>query len=321
MVKKLIAAVSVVFAIYLGYSFYLKNNLDARMGSLNKDGYGREYFGNYKLTDQDGSDLRFFDDVLKDKIVLINFIYTTCGSSCPLETARIKKVANLLGDKLGKEIFFYSISVDPENDSVEMLKHYHKRFGLSDSWKFLRGEKRDIEEILKKFGAFSGELNRKNIEDHSLSVMVGNQRTNHWVRRHHLEDANVLATLLESLNPKKKESKLKDYADAPLRLREISRGENLFYTRCNDCHSIGQGKGIGPDLYNITKNREEKWLRRWIKEPDKMLEEKDPISISLFEAYDKVPMPNLKLSDVDVDALIKYLSEESEKIKKEQVNK
>jgi protein SCO1/2 len=321
MVKKLIAAVSVVFSIYLGYSFYLKYNLDARMGSLNKDGYGREYFGNYKLTDQDGLDLRFFDDVLKDKIVLINFIYTTCGSSCPLETARIKKVANLLGDKLGKEIFFYSISVDPENDSVEMLKHYHKRFGLSDSWKFLRGEKRDIEEILKKFGAFSGELNRKNIEDHSLSVMVGNQRTNHWVRRHHLEDANVLATLLESLNPKKKESKLKDYADAPLRLREISRGENLFYTRCNDCHSIGQGKGIGPDLYNITKNREEKWLRRWIKEPDKMLEEKDPISVSLFEAYDKVPMPNLKLSDVDVDALIKYLSEESEKIKKEKVNK
>lgn len=319
MIKKILFISSFVCLLFGLFVYNKQTKLDNEMGSLNKDGYGESYFGNYILTDHNGKELRFFDDLLKDKIVLVNFIYTSCGSSCPLETARVKKVASILGDRVGKDIFFYSISVDPDNDSVELLNNYHKKFGLSEGWKFLRGEKKDIEEILKRFGAFSGELTRQNIEDHSLSVMVGNQRTNHWVRRHHLEDAKVLANLLESLNPKKKESKLANYSEAPLRLKDISRGENLFYTRCNDCHSIGTGKGIGPDLYNISEKRDEKWLRRWLKEPDKMIEEKDPIAVALYNQYDKVPMPNLKLSDVDVDALLEFIKEESEKLKKNQV--
>src|ERR1051326_8188136 len=90
--------------------------------------WGANYFPNVVLTTQDGVKVHFYDDVLKGKSVVIDLIYTSCLDSCPLETARLAQVQKMLGDRVGKEIFFYSISIDPKRDTPKVLKQYAKNY-------------------------------------------------------------------------------------------------------------------------------------------------------------------------------------------------
>src|SRR5712691_7074524 len=116
---------------------------------------GADYFPNVTLTTQDGVDVRFYDDLLKEKIVAINLIYTTCQYACPLETARMAQVQKVLGDRMGREIFFYSITIDPEHDTPAVLKAYAERFHAGPGWLFLTGKKADIDLISKKLGLYA----------------------------------------------------------------------------------------------------------------------------------------------------------------------
>ncbi len=86
--------------------------------------WGANYFPNLPLTTQDGTTVHFYDDVIKGKIVVIDLIYTHCVDSCPLETARLAQVQKMLGDRVGKDIFFYSITIDPDRDTPRVLKEY-----------------------------------------------------------------------------------------------------------------------------------------------------------------------------------------------------
>src|SRR6476469_3451728 len=90
--------------------------------------WGANYFPNVELTDQDGNKLKFYDDLLKDKIVAIELFYTHCLDTCPLETARLAQVQKVLGDRVGKDIFFYSLSIDPTRDTPEALKAYAQKY-------------------------------------------------------------------------------------------------------------------------------------------------------------------------------------------------
>ena len=97
-------------------------------------------------------------------------------------------------------------------------------------------------------------------------------------------------------------------------MRDISKGESLFRTRCAACHTIGAkdaakpGKApVGPDLLGVTRKRDRAWLTRWLAEPDKMLAEKDPLAMALLAEYDNVAMPNLRLGDVEIQALLTYI--------------
>ena len=99
--------------------------------------WGKDYFPNVALTTQDGKVVSLYDDLLKGKKVAVNLIYTRCTATCPLETAKLSQVAKLLGDRLGKEIFFVSISIDPEHDTPEVLKAYAARFHTPPGWTFV----------------------------------------------------------------------------------------------------------------------------------------------------------------------------------------
>src|SRR5262245_36851788 len=88
------------------------------------DRWHEAYFPNVVLTTQDGKKVRFYDDVLRGKVVSINFIYTNCGDVCPLDTAQLIQVQKLLGTRVGKDVFMYSISIDPEHDTPDRLKRY-----------------------------------------------------------------------------------------------------------------------------------------------------------------------------------------------------
>jgi len=90
--------------------------------------WGANYFPNVPLVTQDGKTVHFYADLLKGKMVVINFIYTKCRDSCPMETAKLAQVQRLLGDRVGRDVFFYSISIDPERDTPAELKEYADKF-------------------------------------------------------------------------------------------------------------------------------------------------------------------------------------------------
>jgi len=93
----------------------------------------------------------------------------------------------------------------------------------------------------------------------------------------------------------------------------VSRGKSLFTSRgCNGCHSIGKGKQAGPDLLGVTDRRSVDWLKRWLHAPESMYES-DSIAKGLLADAKGIKMPNLRLNDADIDALISYLAAESQK--------
>ena len=294
---------------------------DGRGGSV----WGADYFPNVPLTTHEGETVRFFDDMIKDKVVAINFIYTTCPDACPMETARLLEVADLLGEeRMGKDVFFYSITIDPEHDTPEVLAEFVENWQIGPGWKFMTGKEEDITLLRKKLGTYIEEIQGEDSNDHNLSLVIGNQATGRWMKRSPYENPHVLATQMgQWLHGWKIASKEKrSYEDAP-ELRQISTGELLFRTRCASCHTIGKGdvqeiaeRRVGPDLLHVVKQRDRAWLERWLMEPDVMLEEKDPLAMSLYEQYNNVSMPNLRLSEVDVQNLIEYMEEESDAVQK-----
>src|SRR5207237_3820378 len=114
--------------------------------------WGANYFPNVTLTTQDGASVHFYDDLIKGKIVAINLIYTTCKYACPLETARLAQVQRLLGDRMGRDVFFYSITIDPDHDTPAVLAEYAEKYQQAPGSLFLTGAKGDIELISRKLG-------------------------------------------------------------------------------------------------------------------------------------------------------------------------
>jgi cytochrome oxidase Cu insertion factor (SCO1/SenC/PrrC family) len=282
--------------------------------------WGGDYFPNTLLTDQDGQQVHFFDDLIKDKVVVINFIFTSCSDSCPLETARLRQVQKLLGDRVGQDIFFYSISIDPLSDTPEVLKAYAQRFKVGPGWRFLTGEFEEVTDLRKKLGLFIEGVDNGRSKDHNLSLIVGNQSTGRWMKASPFENPWILADqLANTLQNWKQPSVEESYVNAP-QIRPPSNGEELFRTRCASCHSLGpldgQGIGlrsIGPDLIGVTRQRDPEWLNRWIREPDRMLAEKDPIAMELFERYNRISMPNLRLDTKSAQSIIDFLQEETDR--------
>ncbi|MEE8312060.1 MAG: SCO family protein, partial [Candidatus Binatia bacterium] len=281
--------------------------------------WGADYFPNVELTTHEGKKVRFFDDLIKDKVVAINFIFTKCRNTCPSETAKMRQVQRLLGDRVGKDVFMYSISIDPRHDTPERLNEYTKKFGVQPGWLFLTGDNEDIVLIQRKLGMFFEEL-KDDPEDHNTSLIVGNQATGRWQKRSPHDDPNVLAGLLgEALHNYKSGTRTVQRAryDEARVVPAFSRGQYLFRTRCSTCHTIGGGDDeIGPDLLGVTDARERDWLLRWIKAPDEMLAEKDPIAMGLFYKFNELQMPNLKLGDLEANALIEYMATESRRVEK-----
>jgi len=112
----------------------------------------QRYFPNIVLTTHEDKKVRFYDDLLKDKIVLINMMYAKCEGICTPVTMNLKKVQKLLGDRVGRDIFIYSITLKPEEDTPMMLKHYAEMHHAGPGWLFLTGSSQDIETLRRKLG-------------------------------------------------------------------------------------------------------------------------------------------------------------------------
>ena len=266
--------------------------------------WGADYFPNVSLTTQDGTAVRFYDDLLKGKAVAVNTMYTSCKDECPLETARLVQVQRLLGERMGKDIFFYSITTDPKNDTPKVLKAYAEKFGVGPGWLFLTGKDEDLKLVIKKLGLSSArDVARR--DGHSASLMLGNEPTGQWMRNSAVDNPRFLATTIGSFMGWRDAKPAKSYAEA--RPLASDRGAYIFETRCVGCHTIGKGDGVGPDLAGVMKRRNRAWVARYVSEPDRVLAERDPIATALLAKYKNIAMPNLGLPGDDVAALISYL--------------
>jgi len=272
------------------------------------DRWGADYFPNVLLTTQDGTPVHLYDDLLKGKSVAINVMYTSCKDECPLETARLAQVQRLLGERIGKDIFFYSISIDPRRDTPEVLKKYAEKFGVGPGWLFLTGKPEDIRLVTKKLG-LSRNSDSANKDGHTASLMVGDVPGGQWMRNSAVDNPQFLATTIGNFLGWRDTKPGKSYAEA--RPLSVGQGEYLFGSRCSACHTLGQGDKMGPDLAGVTLRRDRAWLARYVAEPDKMLAEGDPIATALFEKYKDARMPNLRLGSADVNAVLTYLETKS----------
>jgi len=137
----------------------------------------RIFFSDRRLVTQDGDEVRFFSDVLKDKVVLISFVFTQCKDTCPLQTRRVADVQALMPGFAGNSVRFVSISVDPVNDRPEVLREYANRFHAGPGWTFLTGDKKDIDDVVRRLGHAAPTR-----EAHTSLFVLGNARTGRWLK-------------------------------------------------------------------------------------------------------------------------------------------
>jgi cytochrome oxidase Cu insertion factor (SCO1/SenC/PrrC family) len=144
-----------------------------------------------EVLDQNGNALHFYQDLVKDKTVAINFIFTNCTTICPPLAATFARVQKEMGDKVGKDVHFISISVDPLTDTPERLKAWGAKFKAGDGWTFVTGEKQEMDKLLNALGAAVSKR-----EDHTPAVIIGNDSKGVWTRTYGLAKTSQIVGLI-----------------------------------------------------------------------------------------------------------------------------
>jgi protein SCO1/2 len=136
---------------------------------------------NVPLVTHEGEPVRFYDDLVKDRVVAIHMIYTSCKTSCPLTMANLVRVHKLLAQRVGRDIFMYSITLDPKVDSVEVLRDYAKGFEVGTGWKLLTGKPGDIQNLRRRLGFLGADRETDLDKDfHTGTVRYGNEPLVFW---------------------------------------------------------------------------------------------------------------------------------------------
>ena len=137
-------------------------------------------FPNVPLITHTGKEVRFYDDLLQDKKVVINFMYTVCTDICTPVTQNILQAQRLLGD-FAKDIHFYSISLTPLQDDPEALRTYMNAFQIGKGWTFLTGKPENVERVRQGLGfAQRDPKEDADITNHAGMVRIGNERMASW---------------------------------------------------------------------------------------------------------------------------------------------
>lgn len=139
------------------------------------------YFPNTIVQTQNGMKLRFYDDVIKGKIVVINMMYAVCTGICPGNTANLLQVQKALGNRLGKDILMVSMTLQPQFDTPQALLDYVKRYDIQPGWIFLTGQPKEMDVIRRKLGFFNDDPKIDgDLANHTGMVRVGNERLDRW---------------------------------------------------------------------------------------------------------------------------------------------
>jgi protein SCO1/2 len=149
---------------------------------------------NPQLVDQHGRRVRFYDDLVADRTVVIQFMYTRCEGACPAATSTLVAAQRELAELMGRDVFFVSISIDPARDTQGDLAAYADAHGVGDGWTFVTGAPADIEALRRALGAYDldPEVDKQR-SNHSAMLVVGNDRKDRWTMVSGLSTATAVA--------------------------------------------------------------------------------------------------------------------------------
>jgi protein SCO1/2 len=153
-----------------------------------------KYFSDVELVNQDGEKVRFYSDVLKGKTVVVNAFFTTCTSVCPPMNRSMEKIQEAFGDRVGKDVFLVSITVDPATDTPARLKEYAAKFHAGNGWTFLTGKKENLDWALYKLGQYVEDK-----ESHKTVIIIGNEATGLWKKAFGMAKVDELIKIVESV--------------------------------------------------------------------------------------------------------------------------
>ena len=136
---------------------------------------------NVEVIDQNGRSLHFYDDLIRGRAVLLNFFFTSCGDTCPLVTQNLREVQDILGERMGRDIFMVSVSLQPELETPEILAAYAAPWEVRPGWSFVTGRRDDIERLRQAMGFTSSDPAQDLVKDnHTGMVRYGNDRLDRW---------------------------------------------------------------------------------------------------------------------------------------------
>jgi len=164
------------------------------------------YSPNVVLWTHENKTVRFYDDLIKGKIVLINFMYARCEGICPAQTANLVKVQQALESRVGQDIFMYSITLKPQQDTPQVLQEYARVHGVKPGWLFLTGRGEDIEKLRRKLGFVDPDpIVDKDKSQHIGVVLYGNEALDRWAACPALTDPEEIAKYVLWMEPGRRE--------------------------------------------------------------------------------------------------------------------
>jgi protein SCO1/2 len=147
-----------------------------------------------EVVTQDGERVRFYSDLVEDRVVAMNFVFTTCTTICPPMGAIFGQLEKKLGDRAGRDIHLISVSVDPTTDTPERLAQWAEKFGRTPGWTLVTGDKTTVDSLLKSLQVFTPDF-----EDHAPIVLLGNDARGEWTRAYGLAPPARMAEILDEL--------------------------------------------------------------------------------------------------------------------------
>ena len=158
---------------------------------------------NVGLRTQDNQPVKFYDDLIKGKTVVISFLFTSCKIICPRTTANLLKVQKALGGHIGRDVFFYSLTLDPDTDAPQVLQKYAQAIGAKPGWTFLTGKSGDLELLRRKLGMYDPDPKvDADRTQHGAVIVYGNDAAGRWSMMPALADSDRIAdAVLRVLEP------------------------------------------------------------------------------------------------------------------------
>jgi protein SCO1/2 len=157
-----------------------------------------QHFPDIPLTTHEGKHVRFYNDLIKDKIVSLNFFFAKCDEVCPLVMANLTKVQKLLGSQVGRDIFMYSFTLKPEEDTLEVLRHHREMYHAGPGWTFLTAKPDDMEKLRKAIGfSYPEPAIDKDKTQHIGNIRYGNEPLMLWSACPGMGHAKWIAETLE----------------------------------------------------------------------------------------------------------------------------
>ena len=168
--------------------------------AVGRERQAHPYFPDPVIYDHTGKQVRFYTDLLKGKVVVINMMYTVCTRICPTNIARLREVQAQLGARSGRDVHLYSLTLRPELDSPGALAAYAKKFDLAPGWSFLTGYPKDMDLIRRKLGFYDTDpVADADIANHTGALRLGNVRRDRWLMMPNRSAATQVVRALDNL--------------------------------------------------------------------------------------------------------------------------